>query len=147
MKHKRKKLNLRVKKGLQTWMLVRMAGALLICALISGVILYFYAHQRIEDSFYDVHLQLENISDLLLTIIVSGAGFSFLAALLVVIFIPQKIAGPVFRMEEDLKMIREGALHKRIKLRQNDPMQDLALAINNTVSVLVERLEKAEEKT
>jgi nitrogen fixation/metabolism regulation signal transduction histidine kinase len=130
---------------MQAWMLVRMAGALLLCATVSGVFLYFYAHQRIEDSFYDVHLQLENISDLLFTIIVSGAVLSFLAALVVVIFIPQKIAGPVYRMEEDLKLVRNGDLQKRIKLRKNDPMQDLATAINKTVSVLVERIEKAEK--
>ncbi len=146
MKRKRKILNMRVKMDLQAWMLARMASALLVCAVLSGIILYYYASQRIDDSFYDVHLQLENLSDLLLTIIVSGGILSFLAALVVVIFLPQKIAGPVFRMEEDLKLIREGDLSKRIKLRKNDPMQDLAAAINFTVSVLAERIEKAEGK-
>ena len=93
MGYKRKKLNLSVKKELQTWLFIRILGTISVCAIISGLVLYFYARQEMEASFFDVHIQMRRLSDLLLPVILSGTVVSFLSGLFLALFLPQKIAG------------------------------------------------------
>lgn len=142
--HKRKKLNLSVKREFQIWLLVRIIGTILLCALVSALILYFYSRQEISDSFYDAHVKIRHVSDLLLPVILVGVSISLISGVLLALFLPQKIAGPVFRIEQDLKEIQKGDLSKVIRLRQKDPLHDLAETINRTIEMLVTRINKAE---
>lgn len=144
---KRKKLNLSVKREFQIWLLVRIIGTILLCALVSALILYFYSRQEISESFYDAHVKIRHVSDLLLPVILVGVSVSLISGVVLALFLPQKIAGPVFRIEQDLKEIQKGDLDKVIRLREKDPLHDLAKTINDTIVMLVERIRKAEKQT
>lgn len=142
MHYKRKKLNLQVKSQFQSWLLVRMLGSVALSSVVAAIILYFYANHEISGSFYDAHIEIRRVSDLLLPVIIAGSFVSLLSGILLALFLPQKIAGPVFRIEEDLKEIQAGNLKKEIRLRQGDPLQDLAQAINTTISFLCSKIDK-----
>lgn len=142
--YKRKKLNLSVKRQFQRWLLLRILATVVLSAVLAGLILYGYAYREITDSFFDVHLKIKRVSDLLLPVVLAGSAVSLASGLLLAIFLPQKIAGPLYRIEQDLAAIQAGDLGKRIKLRKEDQLHDLAQAINDTVDSLVGRIEQAE---
>ena len=139
---KRKKLNLQVKSEFQRWLLVRILATVILSSVVAAVILYFYSSQEIGESFYDAHIKIRRVSDLLLPVIIAGSFISLLSGTVLALFLPQKIAGPVFRIEEDLKEVRAGNLKKEIRLREGDPLKDLATAINKTISFLCAKIEK-----
>jgi len=136
MGYKRKKLNLSVKREFQRWLLLRIIGTVLLSSVVSAVILFFYARQEVGDSFYEAHIRIRHVSDLLIPVVIAGSLVSLISGTLLAIFLPQKIAGPIFRIEEDLRKIREGQHDKVIKLREGDPLHDFAHTINTTVVAL-----------
>lgn len=142
--YKRKALNLAVKRHFQRWLFLRIMASVLAAALLAGLILYGYAYQEVSDSFFDAHVKIQRVSDLLLPVVVAGSLVSLISGLLLAIFLPQKIAGPVYRIEQDLAAIRAGDLDKRIRLRHGDQLQDLATNINSTVDTLVSRIREPE---
>lgn len=144
MYNKRKKLNLKVKSQFQRWLLLRMLGTVLLSSVVAAIILYLYSSQEIGGSFYDAHIKIRRVSDLLLPVIIAGSFVSLLSGTIVALFLPQKIAGPVFRIEQDLKEIQAGNLKKEIVLRKGDPLRDLAETINTTISFLCAKINKGD---
>ncbi len=132
-KYKRKKLNMAVKKEFQRWLLVRISGTVLLCAGVAALVLYFYSRQEIGDSFYTAHIKVRRVSDLLLPVILAGSAVSLLSGILLALFLPQKVAGPLFRVEQELEKVAEGDLTVRVTLRENDTLQDFAGVVSQTV--------------
>jgi len=145
MRCKRTKLNLKVKRRFQLWLLTRIIGTILMSSLVAAAVLFFYARQEIGGSFYEAHIRIRYVSDLLIPVVIAGSLVSLLSGLVLAIFLPQKIAGPIFRMEEDLKKIQEGQLDTVIKLREGDPLQGFADIINSTVTALREGKRSTDE--
>ena len=133
---KRKKLNMAVKKDLQRWLLVRIFGVVILSSVLAALILYSYARNEMCDSFYNAHLVIRRVSDLLWPVVAAGSAVSLLGGMLLAIFLPQKIAGPIYRIEKDLEPVRKGDLTVKIALRADDPLQDLAARINETIAEL-----------
>lgn len=142
MYYKRKKLNLKVKSQFQRWLLVRILATVLISSVVAALILYLYSSQEIGESFYDAHIKIRRVSDLLLPVIFAGSFISLLSGTMLALFLPQKIAGPVYRIEQDLQEIQGGNLKKEIRLRESDPLKDLAATINTTISFLCAKIDK-----
>lgn len=145
MGYKRKRLNLGIKKEFQLWLLVRILGTVILSSLVAAAILFYYARQEIGNSFYEAHIRIRYVSDLLVPVVIAGSLVSLISGTILAIFLPQKIAGPIFRIEEDLRKIQQGHRDKVIKLRQGDPLQDFAETINTTVVALRCAQENKEE--
>lgn len=143
--YKRKKLNLSVMAQFQRWLLVRILGVVIVSAAVAALILYFYSRQEISSSFYSAHIQIRRVSDLLLPVMAAGALVSLLSGLLLAIFLPQKIAGPIYRIEKDLGKLRQGDLTCQIKLRKNDTLTELADSINETTAGLRVKIQEIKE--
>ena len=58
------------------------------------------------------------------------------ATIVVVLFISHKIAGPMFRFEQDLKDIGQGDLTKKISLRKKDQFTNLSDSLNIMTATL-----------
>ena len=136
MKYKRKRLNLAIKSEFQRWLLVRIFGAVLLSSLVAALILFFYARKEVGDSFYDAHIAIRHVSDLLWPVIAAGSAVSLIGGMFLALFLPQKIAGPLFRIEQDLKAVRDGDLTVVIHLRENDTMKEFVDAVNLTIETL-----------
>lgn len=145
-KYKRKKLNLTVKRDFQLWLLVRIIGTILLSSLVAATILFFYARQEIGQSFYEAHIRIRHVSDLLIPVVIAGSLVSLISGTILALFLPQKIAGPIFRIEEDLKKIQEGQFDRVIKIRKEDPLQDFAETINKTLAVLTRKNRENSDK-
>lgn len=145
MQTKRKKLNLAVKNEFQRWLLVRIFGVVLLSSLTAALILYFYAHQEIGESFYDAHIKIRYVSDLLWPVILAGSCISLISGMVLAIFLPQKIAGPIFHIERDLEAIRQGDLTVEIVLRKGDILLDFTTSLNQTFHALRVKVAKAQK--
>ena len=143
--YKRKKLNFAVKREFQMWLLRRIIGVVVVSSLVAVLILYFYSRQEISSTFYSAHIQLRRVSDLLLPVIVSGAFVSLLSGLVLAMFLPQKIAGPIYRVQKSLTLLKTGDLTEKVVLRNGDPFMDLADSINATTGELRSRIQTIKE--
>lgn len=142
--YKRKKLNLAVKKNFQRWLLVRIAGTVILCAGVAALVLYFYSRRELGESFYTAHITVRRVSDLLLPVILAGSAVSLISGLVLALFLPQKIAGPLFHIEKDLSRVGEGDLTVTINLRGKDPLQEFVEAINEDIDGLRGRVEQVQ---
>jgi len=135
--YKRKKLNLAVKREFQLWLLLRIAGVVIVSSLVAVVILYLYSRQEISSSFYSAHIQIRRVSDLLIPVMAAGGFISLLSGVALALFLPQKLAGPIYRVQKSLEAIRDGDLTERVRLRSNDTLMDLADSVNETAAGLM----------
>ncbi|OGR03684.1 MAG: chemotaxis protein [Deltaproteobacteria bacterium RIFOXYD12_FULL_50_9] len=138
--YKRKKLNLKVKRDFQKWLLARILGVVVLSSLLAALILYFYSYREITDSYYDAHIKIRRVSDLLLPVVLAGSFISLISGMLLALFLPQKIAGPIYRIETDLQAVRDGDLTLEIHLRKNDILTDFVTTVNSTVFSLKDSL-------
>jgi len=136
----RKKLNLGVKKEFQRWMLAQVLIAVGLSAVVAAIILYFYARQEVVGSFFDAHVKLRRVSDLLLPVVAAGSVVSLISGALLALFLPQKIAGPLYRVEMGLKSVETGDLSVSVKLRDNDTLKDFAGRVDETIISLRDRV-------
>ncbi len=133
---KRKKLNIAVKREFQRWLLVRIVGSVLVSALVAALVLYFYSRQELGESFYTAHITVRRVSDLLLPVILAGSAVSLISGVLLALFLPQKIAGPLYHVEKDLRRVADGDLTVKIVLREGDTLQDFAQLISQVINDL-----------
>jgi methyl-accepting chemotaxis protein len=141
----RKLLNLCVKKTFQRWLLIRILGVTLLCSFVAALILYFYSRNEITSSFFDAHIKIRRVSDLLLPVVLAGSFISLASGLILSLFLPQKIAGPIYRIEQDLKTVQEGDLTSHITLRDGDVLVELAEAVNKTTTMTRSRVHESKD--
>ncbi|BCA79358.1 methyl-accepting chemotaxis protein [Desulfuromonas sp. AOP6] len=142
---KRKKLNLQVEREFQLWLLVRILGVILLCSVVAGLILYLFARQETAASFYQAHIKIRRVSDLLFPVVAAGSLVSLASGVLLALFLPQKIAGPIYRIEKDLEQFKHGDLTVTIRLRQGDTLQDFSQNLNNMVISIRERVQAVKD--
>ncbi len=128
--HKRKKLNLKIKQDFQIWLLVRIMGTVLLTIGVAAVILYFYSRTVVDTDYLSFAPEVRKVSEVLLPVLLAASLTSIIVGLLLALFLPQKIAGPIFRIEQDLLQIRTGDLTKVITLRCADVLKELAQSVN-----------------
>jgi len=133
-KNQRKFLNLKVKHRLQIWLIVRIGGIIGLTSIASVLILYGYAHHETVNSFYDAHIKIRRLSELLIPVVLAGGAISIIGGSLLAIFLPQKIAGPLYHIEKVMLQIEQGDLSKRIKLRTKDTLHSFSHQINRAIA-------------
>lgn len=143
--HKRKRINLSVKKYFQKWLLIRILGMIIISSMVAALILYFYARQEITSSFFDAHIKIRRVSDLLLPVVAAGSMVSLISGVILSLFLPQKIAGPIYRIEQGLKTVQNGDFTSLISLRKNDVLKDLAGEVNKATTENRVRVQKSKK--
>ncbi len=135
-KHHRRLLNLAIEKDFQKWLLVRIFGVIILSSVLAAVILFFYAHHETVNSFYSAHIRIRRVSDLLLPVILCGSCVSLVAGTILAVFLPQKIAGPLYRISRELGAVGDGDLRVVIRLRKDDTLQSFAAHVNEVIAEL-----------
>jgi methyl-accepting chemotaxis protein len=132
--HKRKKLNLKVKQNFQIWLLVRIMGTSLITIIVASILLYLYSKGVVDAEYLSFKTDVRRVSEVLLPVLIAASLTSIVCGLVIALFLPQKIAGPLFRIEQDmLQVISKGDLTKSITLRCADILKEHSETINMTV--------------
>ncbi|MBI5187783.1 MAG: hypothetical protein HZA07_01740 [Nitrospirae bacterium] len=133
-----------IQKGFQTRMILKFVSLLAIMAVISSVILYFFAGSELESSYYEAHSSIKSMWDILGTTVLMTNLISLIiisaATVYVILFISHKIAGPLYKLEKNINEISEGNLNLYVKFREGDQVKSLGDALENMVNKLSERI-------
>ena len=130
VRHKRKTINLKVKQDFQRWLLLRIMGTSLLTIIVASIILYLYSKGIVDTEYLSYKTDVRKVSEVLLPVLIAASLTSVVAGLVLALFLPQKIAGPIFRIEQDLLEIGKGDLTKSITLRGADILKELSESIN-----------------
>jgi len=143
MANRRTIVNLSVKRNMQVklftnCMLISVAAITLMAA-----IFYIYSNREIGRSYRQFHIESGNFLDYLLPALLGAVALGMIASLLIAIFFPLRIAGPLYRIERSLEEhLGKGDLTARFNRRKGDEIADLAEALNETVDKLRGRVER-----
>ena len=140
--HNRKMLNFSVNRQLQLRLLVKVLGIVVVGIGIMAAIFYFYSNREISESYRQFHVQANNFLDYLWPAVITSLIIASVATVVITLFLPQKIAGPLYRIEKDLmERVGTGDLTVKVTLRKGDEITGLANALNETISKLREKVE------
>jgi methyl-accepting chemotaxis protein len=131
--HKRKILDLTVNRALQVRLIARVSTLVMVSLLIMAALLYQHANQEITGPFRPSPLKARTFLDFLPPVLAIAFAISLLAGIVGSFFVPRGLAGPLHRMEEELRRIAAGDLTVRITLRDGDEGAGLAAQINDAV--------------
>ena len=133
-----------IKKDYQLKFMLKFCLIILAGSLMSTGILLLFSQGTLTSSFEHSRLVVKNTAiaimpAVILTNIITLILIS-IAAVVVVLFISHKIAGPMFRFEADLKEIGQGNLSKTIRLREKDQFTSMAESLNLMTKGLRDRV-------
>ena len=114
--------------------MIKFALLVVIATAVSGAIVYMMARSTVTTSFENSRLVIKSTADFILpsvllssAIVIVSLGF---ATIVIALFASHRIAGPMYRLEKDLKEVSAGNLLLKFGLRKGDEMKPLAEALN-----------------
>jgi methyl-accepting chemotaxis protein len=108
----------------------------LVLLILSGALFYLVANRDLTASYYQAHLRIRNVQDILLpTLVLVNLGGLLLGAILTVFF-THRISGPVYRVCRVLRQVGEGNVPDDIRFRESDELKDLEKAVSDMLSGL-----------
>ena len=131
--HKRKKVNFKIKQDFQIWLLVRIIGTILLTISVASVLSYLYSKGVVDADQLSFKQDIRTTAEVMFPVLIAASLTSIIAGLLLALFLPQKIAGPIYRIEQDLMQIKTADFTKTINLRDNDILKDFAESANAAV--------------
>lgn len=126
---------------------MRLLGMIMLVVIISTIInaasFYFFSNHEIGNSLMQFHVKARSFLDILFPFIIFSLVIGILVALAITIFMPQRIAGPLYRIEKDIKeKLGEGNLAVKFTVRGGNELGDLADALNTMEAKLRVKLDK-----
>lgn len=129
-----------VKKEFQFRFILKFCLLLFIGVVISTVLLFLFSQDTLTSSFEQSRLVVKKTGLAILPSVVYTnlitLGLITLASIMVTLFVSHKIAGPMFRFEEELKRIGEGDLTNKVMIRKKDQITDMAVSLNDMIAGL-----------
>jgi methyl-accepting chemotaxis protein len=143
-KHTYKRRQYFVKKNYQAKFILKFCLIVLCGTLVSSGLLFLFTRGTLTSSSGQFGLVVKDTAFAILPYVALSNIITFIlvvvAAIIVILFISHKIAGPLFRFEKELNEIGKGDLTKTIKLRKKDQFKDLAESLNNMTTDLRSRV-------
>ncbi|MBW2673572.1 MAG: HAMP domain-containing protein [Deltaproteobacteria bacterium] len=135
-----------VKKDFQVKFILKFCLIVLIGAVISSALLLIMTRDTLTSSFHHSRLTIENtglaiLPDVIITWVITLILIT-LATAAVILFISHKIAGPLFRLEQEVKDIGKGDLTRKITLREKDQVTALANGLTEMAAKLNKKVLK-----
>ena len=145
-KTNRKLINYSIKKKLQIRLFIKVLGVAMMGITLMAVIFYFYSDREINNSFKLFHIHAQNFTEYLFPAAAMSVVAATFFAILIALFLPISIAGPLYRIERILKEdVAEGNLSIKYEVRGSDELSDLANALNISTEKLGGRISKIRE--
>lgn len=129
-----KRRNYFIKKEFQFKFIIKFCLILFFGIILSTGLVFLFSQETLTSSFDNSKLVIKNTGDAIMPTLVITNGITLaliaIAAIGVTLFVSHRIAGPLFRFEQDIKKIATGDLSVRINLRQKDQFSEMAGAFN-----------------
>jgi methyl-accepting chemotaxis protein len=123
-------------RSIQPRLLLGFAVLILVVVAIACGLFYVLANRELSAEYYKAHSTLRYVMQNLLPwlLLVNLAGI--LVALFLAVFYTHRIAGPAYRIQQDLKKIGQGILTTRVRTRRKDQLKGLESETNRVVQEL-----------
>ena len=138
MTNKKVRTKLFIIRGFQIRYIFLILVFMFVIAILSGYIVYFTAWVMFGEQLAKVYPQgdlLAIVNRVNLALLVRLAFISPLV-ILIGLVLSNRIAGPIYSIQNYLRDLAQGKYDKRLKLREKDELKDVAEEINNLVSKL-----------
>lgn len=123
-----------IKKDFQFEFIFRFCLLVLAGIVVSSILLFYFSQDTLTSSFQQSRLVIKNTSIAILPALIYTSlitlGLISLATIIVTLVVSHKIAGPLFRLEKELKEIGAGDLTKNVRLREKDQLTPMAETLN-----------------
>ena len=143
---KDRRKNYFIKKEFQRNFIMKFCILVIIGVVISGAIIYIMAQSTVTTTFENSRLTIKSTADYILPAVFLSSAIVILsiglATIVITLFASHKIAGPLYRIEEDIKEVAEGNLTKKFNLRESDELKALAESLDDMAGGLKEKIEK-----
>ncbi len=140
--HKRSRIY--VEKGFQTGLILKVCLIFFVGILVSTALLFFLSQDTLTSSYAHSRLEIQNTGNAILPAVILTnlitLGLIMVSAIVVMLYISHKIAGPMFRFEKDIKRLANGDLRVDINLRKKDQFHGMALALNHMIQSMSSRI-------
>jgi nitrogen fixation/metabolism regulation signal transduction histidine kinase len=113
--------------------------------IIAGGLFYILANKELSAEYYKAHSTLKYVMQNLLPWLLLVNLLGILVTLFFAMFYTHKIAGPTYRMQEDLRRIAQGILTTQVKTRKRDQLKELESEINKMTEELRLNIQKIKE--
>ncbi len=140
-----KRRNYLINKSLQPRYMAMVAVLILIMSALMGWIVYstmWYTLSEMieEDPMLYARFRDMNIALLgrFLTVVLLGSSL----AVILMMFVSHRIAGPLFRLERTIREMGEGRMPGKVNLRKKDEFKQLAEVVNSTLQRLEEKADR-----
>lgn len=130
---KRKTVHFGIKRDFQVWLLIRILTTAVLTIIIAAVFSYLYAKNVVATDILSFKANIRIVEEEFWPTFLAAVLASIFSGLLLALFLPKKIAGPLYRIEADLKQIGAGDLTKTIRIRSGDILAEHADAVNLAV--------------
>lgn len=135
-----------IKKAFQGRFIASVLLMIILFGLCSAGLIYWLISGDLHSQTQSAHINIANVWERLgLSILIGNvvaAMVAGLTAIIVVLYISHKIAGPLYRFETLCGQVGDGNLDGVTHLRQNDQLQDLAQAFADMVDKLRDRRDR-----
>ena len=132
-----------IKKAFQGRFIASVLLMIILFGLCSAGLIYWLISGDLQSQSQSAHINIANAWERLgLSILIGNivaAVVAGLSAIIVVLYISHKIAGPLYRFETLCRQIGEGNLDGVTHVRENDQLQELAVAFTEMVEQLRQR--------
>lgn len=129
-----------IKKDFQIRFIIRFILVLILGGIISIGLTLFNTQGTLTSSFVDSRLVIQNTSVAILPSVIYTTLITTLVVgiivILVTLLVSHKIAGPIYRFEQDIHRIASGNLKNQIHVRNGDQFQEMATALNTMIESL-----------
>ena len=129
-----------INRSFQTRFIVKFLLILLLAGVVSIVLTLLTTKGTLTSSFVDSKLVIQKTSlaimpSVIYTNIITTAVVG-LVAIVVVLLVSHKIAGPMFRFDKDIVRVSKGDLKSKIHIRNGDQFEEIASSLNVMISSL-----------
>ena len=133
-----------IEKTFQTKFILRFLLIALIASVASAFVFYLFVANDISASFNKAHIDLRNTWQIFLPALIVIGSLTFIISATISIFMmnrfSNKIAGPLYRLEQLTKEIASGNLDVQVKLREHDQVMPLAESFGTMAKGMSDRL-------
>lgn len=146
---KRRKIRI-VKMEFQKNFILKFCVIIIFSALTIAAIVYTLSIPSATTVFENSRLAIKSTADFILPLLILSSLVAIVVAgsitIIITLFISHRIAGPLYRLENDIAEINRGNLGVEIHVRQKDEFQNLAKSLNQMLKTIRDTVVEANKE-
>ena len=119
-------------------------------SLLIGTALFFISRDSTTVTIENTEVKVKRTADFILPLmiltLVIVAAFSAVVVSILTLLTSHKISGPLYRLRQDIDILKDGDLRRNFSIRSKDQLQELAKSLNSMCQSLREKQAELKKK-